>query len=355
LFPEAHNNRGNVLNDLKRYDEALVNFDRAIALNPNYAQANVNMGLLLLLLGNYADGWPLYEWRWKITPYKYASRSFSQPLWLGETSIAGKTILLYSEQGFGDAIQFVRYVPMVTSLGADVILEIQADLVPLVGHLSSSSRIIAKGDQLPEFNFHCPLMSLPLALGTTSTEKIPSSVPYLTLASSIRNKWHDRLGKRVRPRVGLVWSGNPCHQNDRNRSIRLRIFEPLLSMDLDFHVLQKEIRDDDRVTVLEFNNIQLHENEISDFSDTAALISELDLVISVDTSVAHLAGALGKEVWILLPFSPDYRWMLHRTDTPWYPTARFFRQSEIGNWQSVIADVVTEISIRTGENVSDES
>jgi len=334
---EAHVNRGNALQELKRYEEALVSYDNALALQPDNAKAYKNKGIIKILLGDFEGGWPLFEWRWK-DDQKDAVRNFKQPLWLGEQSISGKTILLHAEQGLGDTLQMIRYVPMVAALGAKVILEAPAVLVPLLNTIKNETTIVTKGDALPGFDCHCPLMSLPLAF-KTRVDSVPAPIPYLTAELQKLNAWRERLGAKTRPRVGLAWSGNPQHKNDRNRSIGLRMLEPLRHLACEYHSLQKEVRIEDQPAMAEYTQIQAHENELTDFSDTAALIAELDLIITIDSSVAHLAGALGKSVWILLPYNSDYRWLTARNDSPWYPTARLFRQRSIGDWDGVIKEI----------------
>jgi tetratricopeptide (TPR) repeat protein len=341
-YAEAYNNMGGVLTGLRRYDDALACYEKAIALWPDYADANFNMGLLKLLLGDYEAGWLLHEWRWKTEQHKDNTRKFEQPLWLGEESPAGRTVLLHVDQGLGDVIQVARYVPMLAALGATVILEVPSSLVPLLNTLEGAAAVIAKGEDLPEFELQCPFMSLPLAF-KTKIDTIPGRGPYLGVDPQKRLAWRERLGSKSRRRIGLTWSGNANHKNDRNRSIGLRKLRPLLSLDCEFHAVQKEARDEDRTILAEFVEMRSHEAELHDFSETAALISELDLVITVDTSVAHLAGALGKEVWILIPYAPDYRWMTERSDSPWYPTARLFRQRSRGNWEDVITEVLSSL------------
>ena len=339
-YAEAYNNRGTALEHLRRYDEALASYDKAIDLKPDFAEARYHKGLLNLLLGNFEAGWRLHEWRWKTAQLEDFAKNFKQPLWLGDKPISGKTVLLHSEQGLGDTIQFARYVPLVEALCATVILGVPADLVALFRTLEGNPTLIAEGDTLPEFDLHCPLMSLPLAFGTT-IDSIPAQIPYLAADPQQRLAWHDRLGPKLRPRIGLVWSGNPNNINDRYRSISLRTLAPLLNEDYAFHSLQKELRAGDRVALAEFPQLHSHSEALHDFTDTAALVAELDVVITIDTSVAHLAGALGKPVWILLPYAADYRWLTERSDSPWYPTARLFRQGSIGDWSSVIENVIS--------------
>jgi tetratricopeptide (TPR) repeat protein len=344
-FADTYYNRGNVLRDLKRFEEALADYDRAIAFKPDFAKAYWNKAILKILVGDYEEGWRLFEWRWKSLE-NIDVRNFHQPLWLGEQPVDNKTILIYQEQGLGDAIQFCRYAPMVEALGAKVIIEVSTPLVSLVSTLKGNFIIIEKGQPLPHFDLQCPVMSLPLAF-KTSVPTIPAEMPYLYTNPDKQNLWHERLGNKARLRIGLVWSGSAIHGNDHNRSIPLKLFEPLFNLPIEMHSLQKEMRADDQVDLSNYDQIHFHQDNLKDFSDTAALIQEMDLVISVDTSVAHLAGAIGKTVWILLPFMPDYRWMLDRTDSPWYPSATLFRQPEVGDWSGVILEVTKKLLHQT--------
>jgi tetratricopeptide (TPR) repeat protein len=349
-YVAVYNNRGITLQNLKRLDEARTSFDRAIALERDNALAYWNRSLVSLLAGDFEEGWKLYEWRWK-EAQKDSVRNFTQPLWLGCQSVSGKTLLIHAEQGLGDVIQFCRYAAMAKSLGAKIILEVPAALISLISTLKVDLVVVEKGGPLPPFDLHCPIMSLPLAFKTTMAS-IPASVPYLYVDDDKWRQWHQRLGNKSKPRIGLVWSGSVTHKNDRNRSISLHLLKPLIQVPVEFHALQKEIRPDDAAVLSEFGQVHSHQKELHDFSDTAALIQEMDLVISVDTSVAHLAGALDKPVWILLPYAPDYRWMLDRTDSPWYPTATLFRQPAMGDWPSVIADVGMRLRSDTALNKS---
>ena len=337
-YAEAFSNRGVTLHSLIRFQEALSNFDRALKLRPDHADTHYNEALCRLLIGDFDRGWEKSEWRWETGHTSDKKRNFVQPLWLGSSDIAGKTVLLHGEQGFGDMIQFSRYVPLVAERAGRVILEISEPLRELMGTLSGAAQIISKGDPLPHFDLHCPLLSLPLAF-TTGLKTIPSALPYLRASPQALLRWDARLGLRRRPRIGLVWSGRPTHKNDRNRSVKLRALLPLLDIDAVFVSLQHDLRADDAATLKDQKNIIHFGDELRDFSDTAALISNLDLVISVDTSVAHLAGALSKPVWVLLPFIPDWRWLLDRDDSPWYPTARLFRQGNNRVWDDAIVRV----------------
>ena len=351
-YADAYSNRGNALHSLNRHEEALASYDRAIALKPGYAEVYHNKSLPLLLLGDFLQGWLLYEWRWESGSSKNYFRNFPQPLWLGDQSLAGKTLLLHAEQSFGDTLQFCRYVALVDALvkrhsqldTTRIVLEVQPPLLPLLASLKTKVELVAQGQALPAFDLQCPLMSLPLAFHTT-LETIPTEVPYLFADTDRQAIWQQRLGSKIKPRIGLVWSGSTIHTNDHNRSIPLSLLEKLTMLDAEFHSLQKEIRDTDQQYLAQFN-ITAHAEQLTDFAETAALVAEMDLIISVDTSVAHLAGAMGRPVWVLLPFAPDWRWLLNRTDSPWYPTARLFRQPAIGDWEGVMVEVAGALAMQ---------
>jgi tetratricopeptide (TPR) repeat protein len=335
---EVLSNRGNVLHDLKRFTEALESYERALALRPDYAEAHRNESLCRRLIGDFERGWAKNEWRWEAEQMRVDKRYLTQPLWLGVGDIAGRTILLYEEQGFGDTIQFCRYAPLVEQIGARVILEVPRPLHELLRTLPGDAHVVSRGDPLPDFEVHCPFLSLPLALGTR-LETIPASTPYLHASPQAVADWDARLGPKRRSRIGLVWSGSPTHKNDRRRSVSLRALAPLFEIDATFVSLHKDVRPDDAAALKDRGDVLHFGDALKDFSETAALISNLDLVISVDTSVAHLAGALAKPVWVLLPHVPDWRWLLDRDDSPWYPTARLFRQDDTRAWDGVIARV----------------
>lgn len=332
-YAEALANRGATLYDLKRFDEALASYDQAIALRPDYADAHFLKGLSSLVTGDFERGWVEYEWRRKAPSARIAARDFPKPIWLGEDDIAGKTILLHSEQGLGDSIQFCRYVPLVAARGARVTMEVEGSLLGLMTGLAGTTQVVAKGDALPAFDLQCPLPSLPLAF-KTGLQTVPSTAPYLRVPRLALNHWGGLVGAKRSLRIGLAWAGNAKHVRDRERSMLLRDMLPLLDIDATFVSLQKEVRAADAETLASCNILRFGE-ELEDFTDTAVLISQLDLVISVDTSVAHLAGAMGKPAWILLTHAPDWRWLLDRDDSPWYPSARLFRQRETREWASV--------------------
>ena len=350
-YIDAYCNRGNAYRDLKRFDEAVASYDYAIAIKPDYAKAHWYKSLLKLLLGDYDEGWRLYEWRWRTATFTNTVRYYQQPLWLGEQALIGKTLLIYGEQGLGDTLQFCRYVQMAQAQGAKVILAVPRELFTLMTTLKGNVTLIEQGHELPDFDLHCPVMSLPLAF-KTAVSTIPAAVPYLYSSPEKQALWHKRLGAKTKLRVGLAWSGSSLHENDLNRSLPLALWASLLALPIEFHALQKDIRADDADFLSNHTTIQSHQDELLDFSDTAALIANMDLVIAVDTSVAHLAGALAKPVWLLLPFIPDFRWLLDRADTPWYPTARLFRQPVAGDWESVISAVVRESIAVAGATTS---
>ena len=339
---EAHNNLGNALKDLGKYEEALASYDRALEINPDYAKAHYNLAHTLLVKGDFEAGWKEYEWRWQTEQQKSIRRTFAQPLWHGEETLKGRTIRLHSEQGFGDTIQFSRFATMVADRGARVILEVPRSLLGLMGTLDGVARVVERGTVLPDFDYYCPLLSLPLAL-KINVHAMSAATPYLYSDAARVASWQKRLGARTKPRVGLVWSGRIDHQNDHNRTIALTKMLPLLAQGVQWISLHKEIRESDADLLASRKDIIHFGDELADFSDTAALIELVDLVISVDTSVAHLAGAMGKPLWILLPFAPDWRWLLDREDSPWYPTARLFRQPKLRDWASVISRVNHEL------------
>ena len=342
-YADAHYNLGMVLKNLGKYEEAVGSYRRVLEITPDFADAHNNLAMTLLRIGDFDAGWEEFEWRWETAPYKNTKRNFAQPLWLGEETLKGRTILLHSEQGFGDTIQFSRFAKMVSDRGARVILEVPRPLLGLMGTLDGVARLVEKGNVLPDFDCHCPLLSLPLAL-KIDIHSIPAATPHFGSDAAHIASWRKRLGARTKPRVGLVWSGRSDHLNDHNRTIALTDMLPLLAEGVQWISLHKEIRISDADLLVSRKDITHFGDQLEDFSDTAALIELVDLVISVDTSVAHLAGALGKPVWVLLPFSPDWRWLLDREDSPWYPTARLFRQPKIGDWASVISRVNHELA-----------
>jgi Flp pilus assembly protein TadD len=337
------NNTALLLSQMHRFDEAFATYARAKALAPDNAEIDWNLGHLQMLTGNFEAGWTGLEARWKraIGPIY---PPFPQPKWLGEETIEGKTILVCSDEGLGDFIQFARYIPMLAARGARVILFVPDQISSLVAGLPGVSGCFAfSGRTLPAFDMHCPVSSLPLAF-RTRLDSIPAATSYLPRPAEARvQAWQDRLGTHDRLRVGLVWAGNPNHKNDRNRSIPLQLLTRILDVDATFVSLQKDVRPSDKIVLDGRADIIDLTAHLTDFTETAALIGCLDLVITVDTSVAHLSGSLGCPTWILLPYTPDYRWLLDRDDSPWYPTARLFRQDKTRDFETVLDRVRSEL------------
>jgi tetratricopeptide (TPR) repeat protein len=355
-YVEGHCNRGSVLLAQRQVTEALSSYDRALEIDPDHAPGHVNRALALLLAGDYERGWAENEWRWRDRSSWVIreKRNFPQPQWLGRISPVGKTILLQSEQGYGDTIQFCRYAALVANLGARVILEVPRALATLLESLNGLARVVVQGEPLPYFDMFCPLLSLPLALRTTLSS-IPAQVPYLAVGEDRRRVWQNKLGQRRRPRIGLVWSGGfrPARPElwsvNERRNIPLAKFAALKSLDADFYSLQKGEPAESELAELMASgwdgpDIANVAGEVGDFADSAALIEQLDLVISVDTAAAHLAGALAKPVWILNRFDACWRWLLNRDDSPWYPTARLYRQNEPGDWDGVMRAVGSDLA-----------
>ncbi|MFI5020207.1 MAG: GNAT family N-acetyltransferase [Alphaproteobacteria bacterium] len=338
-FALAHNNLGAVLQAQGKLDEALQLFRRAQALKEDYVDAQVNEALLLLLRGDFAAGWEKYEWRARLPAYR--QRNFAQPRWRGE-ALRGKTILLHADQGFGDSIQYLRYIPLVLAEGCRVILELEGPLMPLASSLEGEITVIGKGAPLPDFELHSALASLPLGFGTRP-DSIPAEVPYLFPRAAAIEHWRERLGEGAGLKVGLVWAGSAQHANDHNRSIAFARLRPLLAAaPVRWLSLQTGPRAHDLVGLAPGLVTDLSE-ALTDFEESAACVLNLDLVITVDTALAHLAGALAKPAWVLLPFIPDWRWQLEREDSPWYPTLRLFRQPAPGEWESVVRRVAEEL------------
>jgi tetratricopeptide (TPR) repeat protein len=346
-YMPALTNKANSLQQFHRFDEAAATYRYMKTINPGHALADWDLALIDMRAGNFEGGWAGREARWKAHKVDYPK--FPQPMWLGQESIAGKTILICSDEGLGDSIQYARYVPMVAARGARVILVVDNAAYPLLSTLPGVSESFRTSDKVfPAFDMHCPTSSLPLAFATR-LDTIPADIPYLSAPAPDRvQAWDNRLGPRSKLRVGLVWSGNPNHSNDHNRSVPLQMFSGILDVDASFVSLQKGAKPADQEALAQTEIIDLT-SELTDFNETAALLACLDLVITVDTSVAHLAGALGRPTWILLPYTPDYRWLLDRDDSPWYPTVRLFRQTAARDYAEVIERVRTELVARVSE------
>lgn len=333
---DAWYNLANGYGRLRRMDEAFAAFDRATALRPDFASAHWNKALALLAAGRAAEGWPLYEWRWRNPGFETAHAVSSAPVWQGE-DLAGKTLLLHFEQGFGDTLLMLRYLPLLRERGARVILGVQPPLASLAAPLAD--RLLDDGDEIPPHDFKAFMMSLPLAFGGL----VPTATPYLAPPRRAEERWAKRLGSPTRPRIGLVWAGNPGQVNDRNRSLTLERILPWLEANADFISLQKDYRPADLEVLRSGPRILDVSADLTDFGETAGLIANLDLVIAVDTAVVHLACALGKPVWVLAPYALDFRWGLEGASSPWHLTARIFRQPRSGDWSGVLAEVRTAL------------
>jgi tetratricopeptide (TPR) repeat protein len=330
---EAHYNLGVALGRRGQYGEELAAYERALNLNPDYAQAHFNRAHTLLLTGQFKEGWAEYEWRFAVAQY---DRGFDRPLWSGEP-LAGRSILIHAEQGFGDALQFVRYIPAVAECGGRVVLEVPEPLVRLARTVAGVSQVVARGDPLTAFDYHCPLLSLPRVF-KTNPATIPDAVPYLRVPGEASTAWAERMPATPGLKVGVVWAGTTVG------AIDLRLFQQLWEVDgVSWFSLQVGERSGD-ISSLAGVKITDLSPWLTDFAETAAAVCRLDLVISVDTSVAHLAGALGRPTWLLLRDPPEWRWLLEREDSPWYPTARLFRQRKEGDWPCVAREVAAALA-----------
>ncbi|RFU44117.1 tetratricopeptide repeat protein [Paraburkholderia sp. DHOC27] len=352
-FVRAYVNLGVALRDQHRFDEALQQFKKALAIDANDAGARTNRAQTNLLLGEFEHGWREYEWRWRDGTDSHGFPAAT--LWTGTQPLAGKTVLVHHEQGFGDTLQFVRFTDRLSAAGARVILRVQDALLALLRDYPGVAEVIGASAPPPPFDYHIPLMSLAFALkvraadlavhASSSSTSAKSSAPHAYLhADPVRvAAWRELLGERTRRlRVGVVWSGSRTHLNDRNRSMPLALLDTLFAANTEFVSLQPDVRDDDRAylaQLVEAGVMRDFTARLESFADTAALITQLDLVIAVDTAVAHLAAALGKPVWIALPFTPDWRWQMTRDDSPWYPGMRLFRQSVRGDWSNVVTEL----------------
>jgi hypothetical protein len=340
---EAFNDLAAALFVLGRDAEALACLRRSLDLRPDLPEAQETDAIWLLRYGRFHEGWRKYEARFRTQANRSLWRSFVQPVWTGEP-LQGRTILLHAEQGLGDALQFVRYAPLVAARGGRVIVEVYAEVSPLLMQLPGGIRVVHTGSTLPHFDVHCSLLSLPLVFDT-DLDSIPATLPYLTVPDIRIAHWRRKLGPRRGLRVGVAWSGNPKHRDDARRSIPFGLFSTVLTdrPGIEFHVVQSGMRTSDRAALREMPHIQDHSAELHDFGDTGALVSLMDVVISVDTSVAHLAGALDRPVWLLLAHLADWRWLLERDDSPWYPSMWLLRQAERGDWTGVLSVVSSRL------------
>jgi len=342
---EALISRAAVLHALGRYEEAIASYERAQAIRPQGALAHYNESLCRLAIGDYARGWPKYEWRWKWDGFPSPRLAFREPRWLGGENVAGKTILVHAEQGLGDTLQFLRYVPLLAARGAKVVLMVQRALLPLLGGFAGAERVVAAGEALPAADLHVPLLSLPLAFGTT-LESVPANLPYLAADAGRVAARREALGAGAKPLVGVCWRGNAQYRSDRERSIVFGKFAPLLETPgLRFVGLQKELTAEEQALLPRNADFA---NPGESFTATAEIIAALDLVITVDTAFAHLAGALGRPFWVLVPRVPHWCWLRDRRDSPWYPAARVYRQPARGEWSGVLREVAGALAAWRG-------
>lgn len=345
-YCDAPLNLGNTFHQMGEFDQALASYRRAIALKPDLAAAHYGLATILLLRGDFAAGWLEHESRWNIPGWGLQRPNFPVPMWDG-SDLKGRRILIYAEQGLGDAIMFVRYAALVAARGAaKVIVACPPPLKRLFAALPSVDAVITDGDPMPQFDVHCPLMTLPLVFNTT-LETIPAPARYLNADPALAWQWKERIETEAVSgrKVGLVWAGRPQYLRDRARSMALSVLEPLAGIpDVHYFSLQKGQAAEQSASPPSGMKWTDWTSRLNDFADTAALVENLDLVIAVDTSVAHLAAAMGKPAWLLLPFVPDWRWLLSRPDSSWYPTVQLFRQSKAGDWTTVIHQVADSLA-----------
>ena len=364
-FFEAHNNLGNTLKEQGKLHESAACYLRTLRLKPDHADAHKNLGILYLLMGNFAQGWAEFEWRWRC--HDFSLPKLPQPLWDG-SPLHGRTIFLHTEQGLGDTIQFVRYAKLIKQAGGSAILVCPANLVRLLTRCDGLDRVLP-GEPLPRFDVHAPLLNLPRLLGTNSVETIPADVPYIHAEPELVERWRVRIGEpspvrgrlvpAIRPltglgsperafRIGISWQGNPANTRDRWRSVALERFAPLAAI-LGVKLISLQVGPgSEQLRQAPDLAIDIG-SELTDLADTAAVLKNLDLVITVDTALAHLAGALGVPVWVALPFAPDWRWLLNREDSPWYPSMRLFRQPRLRDWEDVFARIASALRQTRGE------
>ena len=346
---KAYNNRGVARREIRCFDSALKDFDKSIEIKPDFAEGHYNKSLTLLSVGKLKDGFKLYEHRWKTAHFRSQRRHFPQPLWHGNEDLTGKTILLHSEQGLGDSIQFCRYIKFFENMKCRVLLEIEQPLISLMQCLLPHEYIYRKGSTLPAFDFHCPLMSLPHSFGTTLND-IPFSGPYLAVHQKRIEHWRKLLKKKDKPIIGLAWRGNPHHVNDQRRSSGLIEIIGSLSKEFEWISLERFPTEHEKHLIDKKGHMRQFGDEIGDFAETAALCKAIDAVISVDTSTAHLAASIGTETHLLLRDCADWRWLQGRKDTPWYNAIKIYRRLDKDRWLSVLK--AAQFSIATSHNTN---
>jgi tetratricopeptide (TPR) repeat protein len=338
-------NCGNALQKLRQFSDAIDSYQKALAIKPDLAEALLEIAHCRLTRSEFAAGWPLYEWRWRTAQMQPFQLFSAQPRWLGESGLAQKTILLWAEQGLGDSIQFARFVPRVAEQAGRVILRVPETLLQLMSGLDPRVSVICEEEPLPSHDCHCPLMSLPLALGITDDFR-PATQPYLQAEAALRDDWRDRLGRERGPRIGLVWAGRRHGRTGAykpSRDIAFEALRPLASLGIRFICLQRDMTAAEVASLSEFPAFRPIEPQPGDFADAAALLANLDGVISVDTAMAHLAGALGVPCWLLLQHASEWRWQRGRTDSPWYSSIRFLQQKTEGDWNEVVQRLIVAL------------
>ena len=341
---ETYCHKGVILHDLERVEEALACYERALSVDPDCTLAAWNKAFGLLLSGDFEHGWPQYESRWQHKPLNLKLREYPQPRWTGEDALAGKHVLVYAEQGLGDTLQFSRFVFPLLAQGARVSLEVQPPLRGLLTRCLPGVRVVEMGAPTSEFDFHTPLLSLP-GIFQCRPDHVPATAGYLRANTAKIIEWSQRLGARQQPRIGLVWNGNPAHTNDRMRSLDLNLLIEALPQGYDYVCLQNCLRSDDEDILKSNPQLRCFTSLIHDFEDTAALCHLMDLVISVDTSVAHLSASLGQKTWVLVAHSPDWRWMHRTTETFWYKSMKLYRQLTPGDWQQPLQRLISDLKI----------
>ena len=339
-YVEALNNRAGILAEFHRFDEALSDYDSALSIRPDFSDAKLGKGQLLVQRGNYSEGWPLVEYRWHQAGRQPAAAEFDTPPWLGDTELAGKTILIHAEQGLGDSVQFCRYVPLLAKRGARVIVRAQSPVIDLLSSLDGVAQLLGPGDETPDWDLHCPMMSLPLAF-RTMPETVPGHTPYLSVEPKLVNHWADRLGACTKPRVALAWRGNPENKRDRLRSMSLAALVPSLDKEIEWLSLHHELTDDEASLIKATPHLTRPLDENTDLTDAAAVCAVADAVMSIDTSLAHIAGATGRPTIVMLPFQPDFRWPVDRAETPWYANLKLLHQSADRDWEPVVRAAAT--------------
>ena len=334
-FFEALNNKGTCLTELYRYDEALSCFKKVLEIKPNFADTIWNISKIQLVNGNFNEGWKSYEWRKKTSSLGKNYKTYNKDInWLGDKDLNNKTILISYEQGLGDYLLYARYLPMIKKLGAKIILDTPKFIKPMIDSMNFDYTHTEELKKI-DFDFHCSIASLPCAF-KTSVETIPCKIPYLFTPKEKKEFWKKEFEDNSNIKIGLKWAGNKLHQDDRKRSMPLKKFKPLFDLPYDFHSLEIEYNKDDEKLLNEIPNLNCHKNQIPGLDNTAGLMESMDLVITVDTGINHLCGAIGKPFWILLSHVPDFRWFLDCNNSPWFPTAKLYRQTSRGDWDAVI-------------------